>query len=105
MLLATSDGASNAIVATGLPPSVTFAVPICWPAFSGAFRRKRGDEKNAIKVDYNLPPSIAAPLKAGQQIGTANVTEGGKPVATIALLAPSDVARSASLTKRLLSIF
>jgi serine-type D-Ala-D-Ala carboxypeptidase (penicillin-binding protein 5/6) len=66
---------------------------------------KRDDAKKAIKVDYNLPPSIAAPLKAGQQIGTANVTEGGKPVATITLLAPSDVAKSASLTKRLLSIF
>ena len=36
VLLATSDGASNAIVATGLPPSVRLAVPICWPAFSGA---------------------------------------------------------------------
>jgi D-alanyl-D-alanine carboxypeptidase (penicillin-binding protein 5/6) len=75
-----------------------------WGDDAGVFL-KRGDAKNAIKVDYNLPPSIAAPLKAGQQIGTANVTEGGKPVATIALLAPSDVAKSASLTKRLFSIF
>jgi D-alanyl-D-alanine carboxypeptidase (penicillin-binding protein 5/6) len=66
---------------------------------------KHGDEKSAIKVDYNLPPSIAAPVKAGQQIGTANVTEGGKPVATIALLAPSDIAKSTSLSKRLLNIF
>ena len=66
---------------------------------------KRGDANSAIKVDYNLPPSIAAPVKAGQQIGTANVTEGGKPVTTITLLAPSDVAKTTSLTKRLLSIF
>ncbi len=75
-----------------------------WGNDAGVFV-KRGDAKNAIKVDYNLPPSIAAPLKAGQQIGTANVTEGGKPVTTIALLAPSDVAKSTSLTKRLFSIF
>src|SRR5580700_2216882 len=82
----------------------TNSIKPIWAENAGVFV-KRGDEKNAIKGDYNLPPSIAAPLKAGQQIGTANVTEGGKPVATIALLAPSDVARSASLTKRLLSIF
>jgi serine-type D-Ala-D-Ala carboxypeptidase (penicillin-binding protein 5/6) len=100
------------IAKKGAPISQTVAVtdadtnsikPI-WGGDAGVFV-KRGDAKNAIKVDYNLPPSIAAPLKAGQQIGTANVTEGGKPVATIALLAPSDVAKSASLTKRLLSIF
>jgi serine-type D-Ala-D-Ala carboxypeptidase (penicillin-binding protein 5/6) len=82
----------------------TNSIKPIWGGDAGVFV-KRGDQKNAIKVDYNLPPSIKAPLKAGQQIGTANVTEGGKPVATIALLAPSDVARSASLTKRLLSIF
>jgi serine-type D-Ala-D-Ala carboxypeptidase (penicillin-binding protein 5/6) len=75
-----------------------------WGGDAGVFV-KRGDANSAVKVDYNLPPSIAAPLKAGQQIGTAEVTEGGKPVATIALLAPSDVAKTSSLTKRLLSIF
>jgi len=66
---------------------------------------KRGDPTSAIKVDYNLPSSIKAPVAAGQQIGTANVTVGGKSVATIALLAPSGVARKASLIKRLLAIF
>jgi D-alanyl-D-alanine carboxypeptidase (penicillin-binding protein 5/6) len=75
-----------------------------WGNDAGVFV-KRGDAHSAIKVDYNLPSSIAAPLKAGQQIGTANVTEGGKPVTTIALLAPSDVSQTTSLTKRLLSIF
>jgi D-alanyl-D-alanine carboxypeptidase (penicillin-binding protein 5/6) len=82
----------------------TASIKPVWGDDAGVFL-KRGDAKNAIKVDYNLPPSIAAPIKAGQQIGTANVTEGGKPVASIALLAPSEVAKSASLTKRLLSIF
>jgi D-alanyl-D-alanine carboxypeptidase (penicillin-binding protein 5/6) len=82
----------------------TASIKPVWGSDAGVFV-KRGDAKNAIKVDYNLPSSIAAPLKAGQQIGTASVTEGGKPVAMIALLAPSNVAKSASLTKRLLSIF
>ena len=75
-----------------------------WASDAGVFI-KHGDANSAIKVGYNLPASIAAPVKAGQQIGTANVTEGGKPVATIALLAPSDIAKSTSLTKRLFSIF
>jgi len=66
---------------------------------------KRGGPSNGIKVDYNLPPSIEAPVKAGQQIGTANVIAGGKSVATIALLAPSNIARKASLIKRLFAIF
>jgi D-alanyl-D-alanine carboxypeptidase (penicillin-binding protein 5/6) len=76
-----------------------------WGGDAGVFVKHGDASNNTIKVDYNLPSSIAAPVKAGQQIGTANVTEGGKPVATIALLAPSDVAKRASLTKRLFSIF
>ena len=82
----------------------TNSIKPVWGSDAGVFV-KRDVAKNAIKVDYNLPPSIAAPLKAGQQIGTANVTDGGKPVATIALLAPADVAKSTSLTKRLFNIF
>lgn len=75
-----------------------------WGSDAGVFV-KRGDEKSAIKVDYNLPLSVVAPVKAGQQIGVASVTEGGKPVTTIPIVAASDVAKSTSLTKRLLSIF
>jgi D-alanyl-D-alanine carboxypeptidase (penicillin-binding protein 5/6) len=82
----------------------TASIKPVWGGDAGVFV-KGGDANNAIKVDYNLPASIAAPVKAGQQIGTANVTAGGKSVATIALLAPSDVAKNASLTKRLLGIF
>jgi serine-type D-Ala-D-Ala carboxypeptidase (penicillin-binding protein 5/6) len=82
----------------------TDSIKPVWGADAGVFV-KRGDANSAIKIEYSLPPSIAAPIKAGQQIGTANVTEGGKPVTTIVLLAPSDIAKSASITKRLLSIF
>jgi D-alanyl-D-alanine carboxypeptidase (penicillin-binding protein 5/6) len=82
----------------------TASIKPVWGGDAGVFV-KRGDANNAIEVDYNLPASIAAPVKAGQQIGTANVTAGGKSVVTIALLAPSDIAKNASLTKRLLGIF
>ncbi len=82
----------------------TAGIKPVWGADASVFV-KRGDASNAIKVDYNLSASIEAPVKAGQQIGTANVTAGGKSVATIALLAPSDIAKKASLTKRLLGIF
>jgi serine-type D-Ala-D-Ala carboxypeptidase (penicillin-binding protein 5/6) len=81
----------------------TSSIKPIWAENAGVFV-KHSDENSAIKVDYNLPASIAAPVKAGQQIGTATVTEGGKPVATIALLAPADIAKSTSLTKRLLGI-
>ena len=82
----------------------TASIKPVWGGDAGVFV-KRGDANNAIEVDYNLPASIAAPVKAGQQIGTANVTASGKSVVTIALLAPSDIAKNASLTKRLLGIF
>jgi D-alanyl-D-alanine carboxypeptidase (penicillin-binding protein 5/6) len=75
-----------------------------WGADAGVFV-KRSDEKNAIKVDYSLPASIAAPIKAGQQIGSAEVTAGGKPVATIGLLAPAEIQKKSSIVKRLFGLF
>jgi len=92
---------AQAVAVTGAD---TASIKPVWGGDASVFV-KRSDASNAIKIDYNLPPSIEAPVKAGQQIGTANVTAGGKPVATIALLAPVDVAKSTSVTKRLLGIF
>jgi serine-type D-Ala-D-Ala carboxypeptidase (penicillin-binding protein 5/6) len=66
---------------------------------------KREDEKNVLKVNYTLPASIAAPIKAGQQIGTAEVTESGRQVTTIALLAPAEIPKKGSIVKRLFSLF
>jgi serine-type D-Ala-D-Ala carboxypeptidase (penicillin-binding protein 5/6) len=79
----------------------TESIKPVWADDAGVFV-KRDAANNAIKVDYTLPPSITAPIKAGQQIGTASVTEGGKPVATIGLLAPSDIAKKPSIAKRML---
>jgi D-alanyl-D-alanine carboxypeptidase (penicillin-binding protein 5/6) len=64
---------------------------------------KRGQENSALKVSYSLPAAIAAPIKAGQQIGTAKVTLDGKPAATVALIAPEDVAKK-SLVGRLFDL-
>lgn len=75
-----------------------------WGDDAGVFV-KRDEAKGVLKVDYNLPASIAAPIKAGQQIGTAKVSDGGKPVVTIALLAPADIPKKGSLVKRLFSFF
>jgi D-alanyl-D-alanine carboxypeptidase (penicillin-binding protein 5/6) len=75
-----------------------------WGSDAGVFV-KRSDAKATLKIDYSLPASIAAPVKAGQQIGTADVLEGGKPVATVALVAPTDVAKKSSLVKRLFGKF
>jgi serine-type D-Ala-D-Ala carboxypeptidase (penicillin-binding protein 5/6) len=63
---------------------------------------RRGQAKTAFELKYDLPASVAAPVKAGQKIGTAQVFEGGKPAATIALIAPSSVAKRQGLIHRLL---
>jgi D-alanyl-D-alanine carboxypeptidase (penicillin-binding protein 5/6) len=75
-----------------------------WGADAAVFL-KRENQKNVLKVNYSLPASIAAPIKAGQQIGTAEVTESGRPVTTITLLAPAEIPKKGSIVKRLFSLF
>jgi len=41
-------------------------------------------------------------VKAGQQLGTAQILEEGKPVATVTLVALSDVPKRGSLVGKLL---
>ncbi len=72
-----------------------------WGSDAAVFM-KRGAAAGAIKVAYNVPPSVAAPVKAGQQVGTAQILEDGKPVATVTLIAPSDVPKSGSLLRGLI---
>jgi hypothetical protein len=67
---------------------------------------KRGDEKAAYHVTYDVPGTIAAPIRAGQKIGSAEVVIAGQPASTIALLAPSDIVeKKPGLVDRLLSKF
>ncbi|MFZ1888638.1 MAG: D-alanyl-D-alanine carboxypeptidase family protein [Candidatus Binataceae bacterium] len=63
------------------------------PIFAGdaAVFTRRDQAAKTVELDYNLPPEVAAPLKAGQQIGTAQVMQDGKAIDTIALVAPADV--------------
>lgn len=100
------------IAKKGSPVAQTVAInggnaPTLTPIWSddAAVFMKRGDSKNAYTVHYDLPPSIAAPVKAGQKLGTAEVMVGGQPAASIALVAPSDVAKKSGLVNRLLSKF
>jgi D-alanyl-D-alanine carboxypeptidase len=55
----------------------------------------RDNSKTAQSIDYKLPPSITAPIKAGAQVGSAQIVVDGKPQQTIALVAPNDVGQAA----------
>ncbi len=79
-------------------------VPV-WSADVPVFAR-RGGKKTAFRVQYDLPASIEAPVKAGQKIGSAEVTAPGQPPVTVALVAPADVAaKKPALMSRLLDRF
>ncbi len=61
---------------------------------------KRGDTKAGYKVNYTVPATIAAPIQAGQKIGSAEVIVDGQPASTVALLAPSDIAAKKATLRR-----
>jgi D-alanyl-D-alanine carboxypeptidase (penicillin-binding protein 5/6) len=54
---------------------------------------KRDNAARTIKVEYKLPGSLVAPIKAGQEVGTASVIADGRLVSTVALIAPAAIAR------------
>jgi serine-type D-Ala-D-Ala carboxypeptidase (penicillin-binding protein 5/6) len=62
---------------------------------------KRDAARNSFTINYELPPSITAPVTAGQAIGGAKIVVQGKPQQTIPILAPVAVARG-SLLQRLI---
>ena len=49
----------------------------------------------APSIDYKLPTSVTAPIKAGAQVGSAQIIVDGKPQQTVALVAPNDVGQAA----------
>jgi serine-type D-Ala-D-Ala carboxypeptidase (penicillin-binding protein 5/6) len=55
----------------------------------------RDNGKTTATIDYKLPASINAPIKAGTQIGSAQIIVDGKRQQTIALIAPNDVGQAA----------
>lgn len=62
---------------------------------------KRSDD-TAVKVQYQLPSAIAAPVRAGQLVGEAQAVAGGKVLAAAPLLAPEAIGERPSLLRRLL---
>jgi Penicillin-binding protein 5, C-terminal domain len=61
-----------------------------WAADATVFL-KRDAKKGSYSIDYKLPDAVAAPIKAGQTVGSGEIIVEGKPQQTIALIAPSDV--------------
>jgi Penicillin-binding protein 5, C-terminal domain len=61
---------------------------------------KRGEAKRDFKLDYKLPPFVAAPVTAGQTIGMGMVSMGSDAAQKVPLVAAQDVPRG-TLVKRL----
>ena len=60
---------------------------------------KRDDAKNSFSIDYNLPSTLTAPITAGQAIGTAGIIVHGERQQSIAILAPTSIARGSLLQR------
>lgn len=60
---------------------------------------KHGEDKGALKVDFVLPPKVQAPIKAGQEVGTGNVTVDGHVAASAPLVAPADIPRGGIISR------
>jgi D-alanyl-D-alanine carboxypeptidase (penicillin-binding protein 5/6) len=60
---------------------------------------KHGGEKTALKVDYELPPKLQAPIKAGQSVGIGNVTLDGHVAGSAPLIAPADIPRGSIFSR------
>ena len=96
-----SASSVSVAVADGSAPKL---VPV-WGDDAAVFT-KRGDNKSIYKVNYVVPAMVAAPIRAGQKIGSAEVIVDGQSTTTVALLAPSDIAaKKATLASRLLNKF
>jgi D-alanyl-D-alanine carboxypeptidase (penicillin-binding protein 5/6) len=62
--------------------------------------QKRGDDA-ALKMEFHVPDSIVAPIRAGQQVGAGQATSGGKVLASAPLVAPAAIGPRPSLLQRL----
>jgi serine-type D-Ala-D-Ala carboxypeptidase (penicillin-binding protein 5/6) len=62
--------------------------------------QKHGDEP-ALKVEFQLPASLAAPIRAGQLVGVGQATSGGRVLASAPLVAPATIGSRLSLMQRL----
>jgi D-alanyl-D-alanine carboxypeptidase (penicillin-binding protein 5/6) len=60
---------------------------------------RHGGEKEAIKLRFDLPQSVAAPIKSGQRVGTGEVIVDGKPAGSAPLIAPADIQRGSLFSR------
>lgn len=58
-----------------------------------------------VKVQFQLPATLTAPLRAGQQVGTGQAVSAGKVVASAPLVAPAAIALRPSLFERVRHVF
>ena len=61
---------------------------------------RHGNEKDVVKLRFDLPQSVTAPVKSGQRLGMGEVMVDGKVAGGAPLIAPTDVRRQ-SLFSRL----
>ncbi len=85
-----ADKGSSAPGAVAVSGGAAASIRPVFAADAAVFVR-RDEAAKAVELDYNLPPTVAAPVTAGQQIGTALVMRNGKAVQTVALIAPQNV--------------
>jgi len=60
---------------------------------------RHGGEKDAVTLRFDLPQSVAAPVKTGQRLGMGEVMVDGKVVGSAPLVAPADVQRQSFLSR------
>lgn len=60
---------------------------------------RHGDEKDAVKLRFELPQSVAAPVKSGQRLGMGEVMVDGKVAGNAPLIAPTDVRRQSFFSR------
>ncbi len=54
-------------------------------------------DENSILVTADVPESVEAPIRKGEQIGSATLSYAGEPIATVPLVAAESVAKSEAL--------
>ncbi len=54
-------------------------------------------DSTSIMVDADVPESVEAPIRKGEQIGTATISYAGETIATVPLIAAESVAKSEAL--------
>jgi D-alanyl-D-alanine carboxypeptidase (penicillin-binding protein 5/6) len=69
-----------------------------WGADLSVFM-KHGEEKKAVKIAFELPPKVEAPIKAGQDIGKGVVTVDGQPAGSAPLVAPADIPQGGIISR------